>query len=394
MRFTAEDLRGYLLTELLPLWRDHGRDRERGGFLYHLDHDRVPAENPERRVRVQARQTWVFSRAAAMAGGAWARDVAARGYDELLERFHDPVHGGFWLMTTPAGEPLDRRKELYEHAFVMLASAAWFVVSDDPRARRVADEIWGLVGTHLADPAHGGFFDGADEAWQPAREVRRQNPHMHLFEALLAWSSADPGGPWLARADAIRELLERRFFDAQANVLVEYFDSVWRRAAPPEGDVVEPGHHFEWVFLLEEHSRLRGRAPWCDTSARLFDWAERHGVDPAGGVHDDVHRDGSVRRATKRVWPQTEYLRALATRHRYRGERADLDRIREVLDFLWSHYVIDAHGGWMEQLDPGGRIATVHMHATTVYHVMGALLAATDALDEPSPSAREERGPR
>jgi mannose/cellobiose epimerase-like protein (N-acyl-D-glucosamine 2-epimerase family) len=60
-----------------------------------------------------------------------------------------------------------------------------------------------------------------------------------------------------------------------------------------------------------------------------------------------------------------------------------------MLEFLWSRYVIDAHGGWMEQLDPGGRIATVHMHATTVYHVMGALLAVMDPLaaSPPLPNA-------
>jgi mannose-6-phosphate isomerase len=281
------------------------------------------------------------------------------------------------LTTTRAGEPLDRRKELYEHAFVLLAAAARHALDEDPRPQRIANEIWGLLGTQLADPEHGGFFDGADEDWSPRREVRRQNPHMHLFEALLAWAEVDPGGPWLDRADALRELFERRFFDAEASILVEYFDPAWRRATDESGDLVEPGHHFEWVFLLEEHARMRGRQPWCDASGRLFDWAARHGVDPSGGVYDELRRDGSVARATKRVWPQTEYVRALATRQRCRGEAADRERLAAMLEFLWSRYVIDEHGGWMEQLDASGRIASGHMHATTVYHIFGALSAAS-----------------
>jgi mannose-6-phosphate isomerase len=182
----------------------------------------------------------------------------------------------------------------------------------------------------------------------------------------------DPGGPWLDRADALRELFERRFLDRRAAVLVEYFDRTWQRASGAPGEIVEPGHHFEWVFLIEEHARMRGRPPWSDASALLFDWAARHGVDPSGGVYDELARDGSVARATKRVWPQTEYIRALATRHRCCGDPADLERLRAMLDFLWSRYVIDEHGGWMEQLDASGRIVSRHMHATTVYHVLGA----------------------
>jgi len=375
MRFTAERIRGYLFGELLPLWRDHGVDRRSGGFLYHLDHDRTPAENPDRRLRVQARQTWVFSRAAALGAGDWAADVARAGFDALVERFHDREHGGFWLMTTPTGEPLDRRKELYEHAFVLLAAAARHALGGDPRPKQIAQEIWGLLGTALADPERGGFFDGADEDWTPRRDVRHQNPHMHLLEALLAWGQVDPGGPWLDRADSLRELFDRRFFDAEASVLVEHFDSTWQRARDASGEVVEPGHHFEWVFLIEEHARMRGRGVWCEASARLFDWAVRHGVDPSGGVYDELRRDGSVARATKRVWPQTEYVRALVTRWRCVGDDADRERLEAMLQFLWTRYVIDEHGGWMEQLDATGHIVSGHMHATTVYHIFGALSA-------------------
>ncbi len=355
-------------------------DPATGLFLYHLDHEGRPAENPERRLRVQARQIWAFSRAAALGAGPWALEAARSGFDRLLGRFRDPRHGGFWLMTTPGGEPLERSKELYEHAFVLLAAAAFSGASGDPRARQTAEEVWGLVEGRLADPACGGFFDGADEAWRPRREGRRQNPHMHLFEAVLAWAEVEPGGPWLARADALRGLFERFFFDPSTGILGEHFTAEWRLAPPPAGDVVEPGHHFEWVFLLCEHDRLRGGEPWCAEAERLFQWAFRNGLDPRGGVYDELRRDGSPARATKRVWPQTEYLRALVARHRALGDERALSLARAQLDFLFERYVLPSHGGLMEQLDEHGRIATALMHATTVYHVLGAFAAAMEVL--------------
>lgn len=377
---TREDLRRHLLERLLPLWSERGTDPATGLFLYHLDREGRPAENPERRLRVQARQTWAFARAAALGAGPWALDTARGGFERLLRYFRDPEHGGFWLMTTPDGEPLERSKEAYEHAFVVLAAAAYHAASGDPRARATAEEVWSLLEDRLGDPEHGGFFDGADEAWRPRREPRRQNPHMHLLEAALAWAEVDPGGPWLGRADALRGLFDRFFFDPSAGILAEYFTTDWRRAPPPAGDVVEPGHHFEWVFLLAEHDRLRGRAPSCAAAEALFAWASRYGVDPRGGVYDEVRRDGRVARATKRVWPQTEYVRALLVRNRGLGDERARSLASAQLDFLLDRYALPSHGGFMEQLDGEGRIASGLMHATTVYHVLGAFAAAMEML--------------
>ena len=75
-------------------------------------------------------------------------------------------------------------------------------------------------------------------------------------------------------------------------------------------------------------------------------------------------------------------MRAVATRLRLGGDPADRGRLQEVLDFVFDRYVMETSPGWREELNEDGVIQSDKMHATTVYHVMGGLLAAADALVE------------
>jgi len=376
---TREDFREYLFDYYLPRWQKNGQE-ESGAFLYFLNHDWSPADNPERRLRVQARQTWVFARAASLGAGDELKHAAVRGFDCLLDHFHDRVHGGFFLMLTPDGEPHDTSKELYEHAFVMLACAGIFGATGAARAKETAEEVYGLLESKLGDGEHGGFFESASAGWEPRRGARRQNPHMHLFEALLAWRDADPDGPWGERAQALLSLFYDHFYDREADVLREHFTEDWQPAPGDAGKVVEPGHHFEWVFLLEEHARLFGQAQWGDATVGLWNWARKHGLDPDGGVYDEVWRDGSVKTATKRVWPQTEWLRALSIRYRDSLESQWHKQIEAHLDWMRETYCGDIFPGWKEKLSADGKIVTDVQHATTVYHVFGAFAALMDAV--------------
>jgi mannose/cellobiose epimerase-like protein (N-acyl-D-glucosamine 2-epimerase family) len=105
----------------------------------------------------------------------------------------------------------------------------------------------------------------------------------------------------------------------------------------------------------------------------LFDFAYRYGVDEDGGVFDQVDRGGSVLVATKRLWPQTERIKA----HVVRGE---LDLVREALGYCFSHYVDPTHGGWSEHLTRDGQVFSRSMNATSVYHIVMALTEAANAL--------------
>lgn len=368
-----------LTAELLPLWVERGTDWERGGFHNRLGYDLRPVPDPSKRLLVQARQIYAMSIAARLGTGArsgkglerddWALAAAHRGLEFLIDAFLDRRHGGFFLTVSHDRSPEDRRKDLYAHAFVLFALAHYHAATAEAEALRIARKTFDLLRHRLADRRFGGFFEGASETWEPDTGLRRQNPHMHLLEAFLALHSQEPQGGWLAEAARIVALFDGRFYSARECCLREHFRADWSAAPPPQGDEVEPGHHFEWVWLLHEYATAAADAGVLDAARALFDFAATHGIDADGGVFDQVEPDGRVTIASKRLWPQLEHAQARAVL----GDRAGMI---SALERCVARYRVPGLGGWHEHLDRNGRVVSGHMNATSVYHVTIALTEA------------------
>ena len=342
MRLSRAELRAHLTDELLPLWERHGLDRARGGYWNRLGTELRPTPDGFKRLLVHTRQIYAFSRAAELGAGDWARVAANHGLEFLVGHFWDSRSGGWFTTTSDAGEPLDRRKDLYGHAFAIFALAEHHRIAHEPESLRLALETLALVRERLADKKHGGYFEGASEDWRPVDEPRRQNPHMHLVEALLALHAAAPG--------------ER-------------------------GQLVEPGHGFEWYALLRRAVELGAHPRLIPLAERLRGFAERHGVDRDGGVFDEIARSGAPRATDQRLWPQTERLKALASRLRRFPDPVARKELEAALLRCAARYLDPATRGWREQLARDGRVLSTAQNATSVYHVVaafGELLGVAD----------------
>jgi hypothetical protein len=114
---------------------------------------------------------------------------------------------------------------------------------------------------------------------------RRQNPHMHLLEALLAAHDAFGDGVFFARAEELVLIFLSRFFQAGEGALPEYFDAALAPQREAGRFLVEPGHHYEWIWLLDRYAQraaAMGRPVRPDlrrVSDALFEFADRFAVD-------------------------------------------------------------------------------------------------------------------
>src|SRR5262249_1452319 len=153
--------------------------------------------------------------------------------------------GGWFRAVSTEGATLDNTRDTYDHAFVLFALAWYFRATHDASAIQLADATWLSMQQHLADPKHGGFFEEFAPGRKGMKLPRRQNPHMHLLEALLALHVATGEKNWLRRAGAIVDLFKRRFVDPQTGALIEFFTAEWLQAIGAEGNLREPGHQFE-----------------------------------------------------------------------------------------------------------------------------------------------------
>lgn len=354
----AERVRAWLFDGALPVWAAVGIDRDGGGFVDRLDPDGRPALSADKRMRVQARQIYVFSHAASLGWSGPGLAAATAGYDFMTRQFWHP-EGGWIYSVDRRGGPRDRTRAAYEQAFAVLALAWYHRASGDGRALEWVERTLAFIDRALADGT--GYRPSVVDS-----SHRLQNPHMHLFEAMLALHQATGEPAHLARAGRLAALLVDRLVDARTATLGEVFAADWS-TADAAADAVEPGHHFEWVWLLHEYARLGGEVRVLAMADRLYQFAYRHGTDPADGlVLDAVARDGRPIRKTKRLWPQTEALKA----HLAAGEPA---RAEAMCTALFNHYLCREPGLWREH-PSGAPIDTVdRVPASSLYHLFVAL---------------------
>src|SRR5262249_61759823 len=119
---------------------------------------------------------------------------------------------------------------------------------------------------------------------------------MHLLEAALAWIAIDDDPAWRGLADRIAALCLQKFIDPASGALREFFAADWSPAPGMEGRICEPGHHYEWAFLLDRWARLTGLSK-PEAVARLIAFADAHGLDARRGVAGGAGPPGRGRRA-------------------------------------------------------------------------------------------------
>lgn len=355
-------------TVSLPFWAERGWDRRHGGFYETLRPDGEGVAGDLRRVRVQARQAYVFARSA-HEGWLDRADLATDGMDRLVRLARGAGGEPGWAHTLhDDGRVADARRDLYDHAFLILALAWLFRVTGLPRYRDLAFETLAFLDTHMS-AEHGGYREAIGAACLP----RRQNPHMHLFEALMALYEATGEDSLLLRLDAIRQLFDRHFFDPAEAVLREFFDAQWQPDRET-GDRIEPGHLCEWVWLLAEHERLTGQAAGAAAEG-LFATAMKHGINPRTGLlYTTIAPDGAVLDAGSRTWMQTEWIRAAAVRA-MRGAADAPARLAQACAAANRHHFQPAiGGGWVDAVSAAGEPVASGMPSSTLYHVLGSLV--------------------
>lgn len=367
-----------MFARALPHWFWHGTDWARGGFAERLTLSGDADDPGFKRLLVQARQIYVFSHAALtdpdhVRRAQWSQ-AAGHGFDFMLRHYWQGASRGWARAVTPEGNPFDASAEFYDQTFVLLACAWVYRALGVARALETARRTLDFLDHHLAGAHYGGYWQGLTETGAVAPDApRQQNPHMHLLEALLALHKATGEKTHLARASAIYDLFRTRFFDSGTNTLGEYFTHDWRPLPGPRGQIVEPGHHFEWVWILHDYAGSTGDASASEYAQRALAFALEHGVDPESGLaYDEIDRGGACRRPSHRLWPQTEMLKALIASAEHAPEkhlRADAQaRIPAMIAAIFEHY-LTAAGIWNDQLDPARAPVSEFVPATSLYHL-------------------------
>ena len=360
----------------LPRWAEWAWDSRNGGFFEHLGAQGDGLYGDIRRVRVQARQCYVFARAH-VEGWLSRLDLAEAGFDLVTERAFEAGGQPGWAHTLDdRGQVADARRDLYDHAFVILACVWMHRATGAGRYLDMAYKTLDFLDREMALD-NGGYRDAIGAADLP----RRQNPHMHLFEAFLPFYETTGDAMVKDRLVGVKRLFDTVFFDRDDVLLREYFEADWSPCWD-DGGRVEPGHLCEWVWLLAEYERLVGGDETA-TRRALFASSVDLGINPATGLlYAAIDSQGGVLDAGSRTWMQTEWVRAAAM-HCLRYPDSGSAPLNIACRGLWERHIAPAApGGWVDAIDSRGAITDHRIPMSTAYHIFGAVLEADNFLRE------------
>ena len=362
--FRLDDIERWMFDDALSLWIDAGQDKRDLGFVERLTNTGQTDDAGFKRMRVQARQIYVCSHAALLGKQKEAALAAAENGFQFATR-NGWLKGGGWANKLgPAGGVLDATLNLYEQAFMLFALGWHLRVSGDHGALDLAHRTLDAVYTQLGRDSGKGFR--SDNTGHTGLD---QNPHMHLLEAMLVLYEVSGDARFHDVARNIIALVETCFFQADKGVLTEFFDADGQPMPGTHGRIVEPGHHFEWVWLLAEYRRVIGDDK-SDLACRLFDFADARGIAPITGlVFDGVLDDGTLHDGSHRLWCQTEALKAHLVMPLH-GRPMNEMRVQQIIGNILDRYLAtDPRGLWIDHLDADGHATSSSVPASTLYHL-------------------------
>ncbi len=366
------ELRAWLFDKSLPIWWDVGGDLEKGGFFEKLNLDGTPYDI-DRRTRVAARQVYSYALAKTMGYQGETDAVIDQGLKWLSGPARNPETGLLYAVLTPQAGVVRGEFDFYDHAFAMLAYAsAYKVRPNDKTLEEAGTFIRDAIVRDYSHPVRG--FEESNPRTLPLKA----NPHMHMFEACLAWLEAGGDGTWRTIADQIAKLCVEKFLHPETGSLREFFDGDWNAMAGDAGRIIEPGHQFEWAWLFLRWARMSGDASYVDAAKRLIDIAEGPGTDDARNVTIyELWDDFSVKDAKARLWAQTERMKAyvkLADAAMTPLDRqAAIAKAVEASAGLRIYLSTEIEGLYRDRMKEDGSFEIEPAPASSLYHIICAI---------------------
>lgn len=369
---TQQSLRQWLFDHALPLWWEIGGDREKGGFYEKINLDGKP-EDVDRRTRVAARQVFSYALAKRMGYEGDTDGAIDQGLKWLSGPARNPQTGMLYATLKPNGDVVRGAFDFYDHAFAMLAYASAYRIRPEDKSLEAAGVA--IRDKIIADYSHP--VRGFEEA-NPRTLPLKANPHMHMFEACLAWIEAGGDDKWREIAAEIADLCVDKFLHPETGALREFFDGDWNVMPGEAGRIIEPGHQFEWAWLFLRWAEMTGKTSYIKTAQRLIEIGEVAGTDPKRNVTMfELWDDFTVKDAKARLWSQTERMKAytaLSQAAKTPQEREDaVAKAILASQGLELYFDTEIKGLYRDRMKPDGSFESEPAPASSLYHIICAI---------------------
>ena len=184
----ADEIENTLANNVLQTWYPRIINERHGGFFTNFDSRWQPLQNQDKMIVTQARDVWTAAKAALLyPDDASYLRAADHGFAALKTMMWDSTYGGFYQSRGEAGgkasDGYGDEKRTYGNAFGLYAVSAYYELTRDPQALKLAQQIFHWIEDHAYDPQYGGY-------WQ---FLRRDGSVIHKRQKSVGWDSTELG---------------------------------------------------------------------------------------------------------------------------------------------------------------------------------------------------------
>lgn len=363
--FIRDGARRQLVDNLLPFWLEHPFESRNDGFVGRINNDLTVDRYTPKNLSLTARLLWFYSAAYRFEENDDVLDAAERAAEYLEDYFFDDDEGGYFWRLHPSGQPLNRDKVLYGHAFMIYALSEYAMASDDEDVLEQVRDLFALVEEKFRDCESGqGYFETLSEEWERtgrAEELggvpvggKTMNSHLHLLEAYANLYRVWPDESVAVALGELIEVFLGPFYFADVKGFYQETDADWE----PLSDRVSFGHDLEAVWLLCDAVDVLGddalKQRVHERCLQVADQVLRIGIDEDGGVFNEG-LDGAVVDRNKEWWPQAESMVGLVQSWQMSGEARYLQAASNLWKFIATNLVDEENGEWFKTLEQVGQ---------------------------------------
>lgn len=370
------ELEDFAITQLkeviMPFWRTHMPDHEKGGFYGQINDDLSIETDAPKGLVLNARILWTFSAVYGKLQVSADLDLAKRAYDYLMRHFHDKEYGGFYWSLHADGNPAETKKQIYAQAFTIYGLSEYYKITREAKVLEEAIHLYQLIEKYAFDIEYGGYIEACTREWgeienlqlspKDMNEKKSQNTHLHVLEAYSNLYGVWPDPGLKTQLEKLIGTFTRHILDASDSHLILFFDEKWT----PKSSLISFGHDIEGSWLLHEAALVSKNeeliAEVEQVALRVIE-AASEGYLESGAMRYEDDRAGKHRDDELEWWAQAEAVVGYLNGYVIGGNEEHLERAHKIMLFI-DRYIADRDKGeWFFRVDQSGQPIRSHEKA-------------------------------
>ncbi|HEY6083731.1 MAG TPA: AGE family epimerase/isomerase, partial [Chitinophagaceae bacterium] len=336
---------------ILAWWMKYAVDETHGGFYGKINNHNQVHQQAEKGIVLNSRILWTFSSAHRQFPKEEYLALATRAYQYITTHFHDKKNGGLYWSVDYAGQPLNRRKQVYGLAFAIYGMSEYYQATRREEALDLSLTLFHLIEQYSFDNLKNGYIEALSPDWLPiadlrlsdkdANEKKTMNTHLHIMEAYTNLYRCYPDEKLAEKIKNLIHIFLDHIINRETAHLDLFFDEDWQT----KGNIISFGHDIEASWLLLEAAEITGdeklTATVVPAAVKLAN-AAAEGLEGDGGLDNEIVN--GIPDREKHWWQQAEAIVGFLNIAGLTGEKKYLLHSLSAWRFI-RQYILDKQNG-------------------------------------------------